>query len=136
VDEGLRALRVRDLSVADLEQRLLAKGFDQAERADAVETLRRTGVLDDRRFAESRAVALAGRGAGDALVRHELVRAGLEDDLVDEAIARLEPESERAQRIAERRGFGAKTARYLSGKGFSEDSLSAVVARSGGGELG
>ena len=136
VDAALRALRHRDLSAADLEHRLEAKGFDDSERADALATLQRTGLQDDRRFAESRAEALAARGAGDALVRYELSRAGVDEELVADAIALLEPEPERARRVAERRGYGPKTARYLSGKGFSEDSIGAVVARSDGGELG
>ena len=136
VDAALRALRHRDLSAADLEHRLEAKGFEETERADALATLQRTGLQDDRRFAESRAESLAARGAGDALVRHELVRAGVDDDLIADAIALLEPEHERAVRIAERRGYGPKTARYLSGKGFSEDSIGALVASSDGDELG
>jgi SOS response regulatory protein OraA/RecX len=136
VDAALRALRHRDLSATDLEHRLAAKGYDEMERADALATLQRTGLQDDRRFAESRAESLAARGAGDALVRHELVRAGVDDELVAEAIALLEPEHERALRIAERRGHGPKTARYLSGKGFSDDSIGAVVASSDGDELG
>jgi SOS response regulatory protein OraA/RecX len=136
VDAALRALRYRDLSATDLEHRLAAKGYDEMERADALATLQRTGLQDDRRFAESRAESLAARGAGDALVRHELVRAGVDDELVAEAIALLEPEHARALRIAERRGHGPKTARYLSGKGFSDDSIGAVVASSDGDELG
>ena len=129
VDAGLRVLHHRDLSTADLDRRLAAKGFDEAQRESALEALTRTGLLDDRRYAEARAAALAGRGAGDALVRHELVRAGVEEGLVADAIALLEPESERALRIAERRGPGPKTARYLSGKGFSEESLNELAGR-------
>jgi SOS response regulatory protein OraA/RecX len=136
VDAALRALHHRDLSAADLEQRLEAKGFDEIERADALATLQRTGLQDDRRFAESRAEALAARGAGDTLVRYELSRAGVDEELVADAIALLEPEPERARRIAERRGYGPKTARYLSGKGFSEESVGALVATPDGQELG
>lgn len=136
VESALRALHHRDLSSADLGRRLAAKGYDDDERENALATLRRTGLLDDRRFAESRAAALASRGAGDALIRHELVRAGVEEDLVADAIALLEPEPERARRIAAQRGYTAKTARYLSGKGFSEDSVVALVATGSGEELG
>jgi regulatory protein len=136
VETALRALHHRDLSAADLEHRLESKGYDETERADALATLQRTGLQDDRRFAESRAAALAARGAGDALVRHDLVRAGVDEELVADAIALLEPEPDRARRVAERRGFGPKTARYLIGKGFSEGSLGALVATSDDNELG
>ncbi len=136
LDAAFAALRHRDRSAAELDARLLAKGFHEGERQDALETLRRTGVLDDRRFAESRGAGLAARGAGDALIRHGLVQAGVDAELIDVVIGALEPESQRALRIADRRGYGPKTARYLSGKGFGEDSLAALVANGQGNELG
>ncbi len=129
-------LRGRDLSAVELDRRLATKGFADAEREEALATLERTGLLDDRRFAEARAAALAGRGAGDALVRHELERAGVEDEVVEDALALLEPETERARRIVERRGRDAKTARYLVRQGFSQDSLGALVASASADELG
>jgi SOS response regulatory protein OraA/RecX len=77
-----------------------------------------------------RATSLVERGAGDELVRHELARAGVAAELVDETVASLPLESERAARIVARRGTGPKTARYLAGKGFSEDVVRAVIAHS------
>jgi regulatory protein len=136
VDTALRALRHRDLSTRELEQRLRAKGFDEPERAEALETLERTGLLDDERFAESRARSLAARGAGDAAIRHALALAGVPREVAEEAVHALEPEVERAQAVAVRRGPGPKTARYLRGKGFSEDAVAAVVAGWNGEELG
>jgi regulatory protein len=127
---ALRALRVRDRSERELDERLEARGISEAARRETLATLRRTGLLDDRRFAEGRASALAGRGAGDALIRHELVSAGVAGDLVDEAMASVGPELERARSLVARRGTGAKTARYLSSKGFSEDVVGAVAGGS------
>ena len=71
-----RALRHRDLSTRNLERRLEQREIGPAGRAEAVETLQRAGVLDDRRFARSRAAALAGRGYGDAAIRFDLERHG------------------------------------------------------------
>ena len=48
--------------------------------ADALATLARTGLVDDRRFAEARARALAERGAGDALIGTISDSAGVERD--------------------------------------------------------
>ena len=135
-DVALRALRHRDLSRRELEERLRAKGFAENERDEALETLERTGLLDDRRFAESRARSLASRGAGDAAVRHALSRAGVEAEIVEEALETIEPEPERARALAARRGGGAKTARYLRGKGFSDEVVAGVVAGASAGELG
>jgi regulatory protein len=136
VDAALRALRHRDLSARELEQRLQAKGYEDAERGSALETLERTGLLDDARFAEARARSLAARGAGDAAIRHALVHAGIDREVVQDAVEALEPEGERAREIAARRGEGPKTARYLRGKGFSEEAVAAVVADSNADELG
>ncbi len=133
---ALRALRYRDLSVRELDERLRAKGYGESERDDAIEALVRTGLVDDARYAESRAHQLAGRGAGDALIRHTLVRAGVEADLAADALLTIAPETERARIVVERRGTGPKTARYLLGKGFSEETVSRVVASESADELG
>ncbi|HEU0248059.1 MAG TPA: regulatory protein RecX [Gaiellaceae bacterium] len=136
VDVALRALRHRDLSRRELEERLRGKGFGEAERDEALETLGRTGLVDDRRFAESRARSLAARGAGDAAVRHALGRAGVESEIVEEALETIEPEAERVLSVVARRGVGPKTARYLRGKGFSDEVVAGVVAGVSGEELG
>ena len=98
------------------------------ERREVLEKLVRTALVDDRRYAESRATSLAERGAGNERIRHELTFAGIDSDVAEAAIELLAPEAERADRIVARRGASPKTARYLAGKGFSEDVVHAVVA--------
>lgn len=132
---ALRALRHRDRSAHEVDRRLAERGFAHEERERALETLVRTSVVDDARFAQARAESLATRGAGDELIRHELAGAGVDPGLVDEAIASLEPEIDRARHIVERRGASAKTARYLHGRGYSHDVVAAAIATSEAGEL-
>lgn len=106
------------------------------ERKDAVETLSRTGLVDDRRYAERRAEVLARRGAGDVVILHELELAGVERELADDAVRLLDSETERARRVVARRGMGARTARYLARKGFSEEAIAAsATIRDDVGEL-
>ena len=135
-DAALRALRHRDLSVRALDERLAARGYGDAEREATIASLLRTGLLDDRRFAESRAQVLAARGSGDALIRHDLSRAGIEPATTEDALATLGPEGDRARAILGRRGPGPKTARYLTGKGFSNETVASVVASAADCELG
>jgi regulatory protein len=135
LDVAYRALRVRDRSERELVERLAERGVAEAEREEALATLRRTGLVDDRRFAERRASVLADRGAGNGLIRYELASAGISDDVVEEALAALDPELERARMVVARRGTGARTARYLSGKGFADSVVGAVAGESGD-ELG
>ena len=108
----------------------------ESERHDVLERLVRTSLVDDRRYAESRANTLAERGAGNERIRHELMFSGVDPDVVEAAIEALPTEMERAERIVSRRGATAKTARYLAGKGFTDDVVHAVVALVGGEGLG
>ena len=129
LDLAIRALRFRDRTAAELETRLEQRGVGAAEREQALETLERIGYVDDERFARMRAEQLADRGSGDALIRDDLERRGVAAEIIEAALAAIEPEHERAARIAERRGPGHKTARYLAAKGFGEDALESVVAQ-------
>jgi regulatory protein len=128
-----RALRHRDLSTRRLEQRLEQRAVAPAERAQAVEALTRSGLLDDERFARGRAAALAGRGYGDAAIRFDLERQGVGGEAADAALAELEPERDRAARVAVSVGGGVRAARLLARRGFGEDAIEAAagVAESG-----
>lgn len=132
----MRALRHRDRTAAQLERRLAERGFDEADRSAALEALSRTGILDDGRYAENRASTLAGRGSGDALIRHDLRAAGVPEDAIERALELIPKELERAERVVERRGASPKTARYLAGKGFSDEAVGAAVAHCVGDGIG
>jgi len=122
------ALRHRDLSTERLEQRLERRAVPPAERARAVETLTRAGLLDDGRFARSRARALAARGYGDAAIRFDLERQGVDAEIAAEALAELEPERDRALRLAATAGGAARAARLLARRGFGEEAIEAAAS--------
>jgi regulatory protein len=122
-----RALRTRDLSRWEVSQRLANRAAPGAAD-EALATLTRTGLVDDRRAAESRAFGLAARGYGDAAIRHDLAGRGLGGDEIETALAALEPEDGRAAAIVQRRGSGPKTARYLAARGFAEDVCESALA--------
>jgi SOS response regulatory protein OraA/RecX len=136
VETALRALRHRDRSAAQVETYLAERGIAADAGGEALETLVRTGLVDDARFAERRGAKLAERGAGNALIRHDLARAGIGRDVIESTIDELESERSRAERVVGRRGPSAKTARYLAAKGFSEETIRDVVARSDDDALG
>jgi len=122
-----KALRHRDVSSARLTQRLEAAAVAPAVRADALDVLARAGLVDDERFAERRAEALAERGFGDEAILHDLERQGLPAELRQHAVATLADEAVRARGIVARRGSGPKTVRYLAAKGFGEGALEAAL---------
>lgn len=129
VAKAARLLAKRDLTEQELAERLSRAQVAPAVRSEALGRLVQARAVDDERVARSRAQALAQRGAGDALIRHDLVGRGIAEDLVEAAVGGLEPEAARAEQIAEARGAGLKTARHLARKGFSEDSIESACAR-------
>ena len=127
IEIAARALQHRDRSRRDLEERLARAGIDEDKRHDALETLERVGYLNDERFAVARAEALAGRGYGDAWIRHDLAGHGVAAEAVAAAIAALVPEAERAAALVERLGNTPKTGARLTRKGFGHDALEAAL---------
>jgi SOS response regulatory protein OraA/RecX len=130
-----RALRGRDLAVAELANRLARAGVAPAPRAETLAVLDRAGLVDDGRFASDRSVVLAERGYGDAWIRWDLERRGVAAELVESAVAALEDESARVERMVAARGGGPRVARMLARRGFGEDAVelaaNAPVAASG-----
>ena len=120
-----RALRHHDRSRREIDERLVRAGIADEARLEALETLDRLGYLDDGRVAAARAEALATRGYGDEAIRHDLGGRGIGQDDVEQALARLEPEAERAALVAGT-GGGAATAARLRRKGFGEDTVAAA----------
>jgi regulatory protein len=118
-----RALRHRDRSSRQLDQRLARAGFDDDARADALETLERIGYVDDARFAAHRAETLAARGYGDEAIRAALETEGVAAELAAEAVAGLEPEADRARELVASLGPSPRTFGRLLRKGFSEDAV-------------
>jgi SOS response regulatory protein OraA/RecX len=122
-----RALRRRDLSERGIAERLARASVAPAAVEESLAVLARAGLVDDTRFAHTRAANHAERGYGDAAIRHDLERQGIEAEVIRAALESLEAEGERARRLVERRGPGASTARYLASKGFGEEALEAAA---------
>lgn len=122
-----RALARRDLSAHEVARRLDRAGVIAPVAEDVGETLRGVGALDDRRVAATRANALADRGWGDAAIEAKLAQAGLDEPLVRDAVAGLEPEAERAQRVFATAADPAKTARRLVARGFAPETVGGLL---------
>ena len=123
-----RELRRRDLTARGLGARLEQRGVAPAAGAEALAAATAAGYVDDARFARDRAAALAARGYGDAAIRWQLEREGVEPELAASACEELEPERARAARLVERRGASIATARFLGRRGFDEEVVATLVA--------
>ena len=133
---ALRALARHDRSRASLDARLSGAGVAAAERQHVLGRAERSGLVDDARFAATRARQLAERGAGDLLVLADLERQGVDEHVARDAVVALDPEADRAARIIARRGATPQTLRYLASRGFGEEALEAFVADIESGALG
>ena len=122
-----RALRRQDLSERGIAERLGRASVAPAAVAESLAVLSRAGLVNDARFARSRAGALAERGYGDAAIRYDLDRHGVAAELIQDALDGLEGEGERARKLVERRGRSTRTARYLASRGFGEGSVEAAL---------
>jgi regulatory protein len=129
IDLAAQALRHRDRSRRQIDERLARAGVEDDRRADALDALERIGYVDDARFAGQRAASLAERGYGDEAISALLAADGVSQDLVGEAVGALRPEAKRAAEIVASLGASPRTAARLARKGFGED---AVEAASGG----
>ena len=128
------ALVRRELTRAELTERLERRNIAPRDREEALAAVARAGLQDDRRVARARAAQLAARGYGNTAIRADLDQRGLSGEDADAALAELEPELPRALRFSARSGNGVRTAQALARRGFEEGTIEAFIA--GDGESG
>jgi regulatory protein len=138
---GLHLLARRELSEAQIRQRLARRGYATEDIDTAVTRLRDERALDDRRVASAIAhTETRVRGRGRLRVRRRIEAAGisaaLAQDAVDAVFADIDPDALLAAAL-DRRLRGRATIeddrefqrlfRYLSGQGFEHDRILALL---------
>ncbi len=138
---------LRRVLMRRVERSARVHGTDREAGAEWVDgivaRLQRAGLVDDRVYAEGRALALFRRGASRRLIRHQLAAKGVGEDDIAAALAALEdeapdPDLAAAAAYARRRRRGPYRAQdraehrerdmaALARQGFSLDSVRAVV---------
>jgi len=124
--DAARVLRHHDVSRRRLDERLARRGAGAEARADALATLAQAGLVDDARVAATRARSLAERGYGDAAIRFSLEREQLAAEVVEEALAALEPERDRMKTLLPDPA-DVKALRRLAARGFAAETLEDVA---------
>ncbi len=139
--DGLKMLARRELSAAQVRQRLARKGHDAEAVEAALDRLRSERALDDVRvaLAIARTETLLKR-RGRLRVRRQVEAAGIAADIAERAVAEvfgdLDPEALLAQALDRRlkgRPLGpdprdyARLFRYLLTQGFEGDRVSAAL---------
>ena len=139
---GLRMLAGRDLSEAQIRERLERKGFPPDAIDATVARLTEEGAIDDRRTAANRARAeLFVRGRGRLRVLQQLRAIGITPETAEQALADAIGQTEetalveralqrrwrgRAARIEDQAEF-RRLYRYLTGRGFSASAITTVL---------
>jgi len=141
--DGLKMLARRELSEAQIRQRLARKGHSESDIDEAVDRLRGERAIDDARVAAAIArTETSIRRRGKLRVRMQIQRAGIGKDLakraVDEVFSGID-DDELIEASLRKRLHGRDTLaddrefqrlyRYLVGQGFETDTIMRVLSR-------
>jgi len=140
--DGLKMLARRELSEAQVRQRLTRKGHEADAIDEAVDRLRAERAIDDNRVAEAIArTETAIRRRGRLRVSQQIQRAGIDKATatraLDDVFGALDPDAlieaslarrlRGRERIADDREF-QRLYRYLVGQGFESDRVIRLLA--------
>lgn len=131
----------------EIEQKLLEKEIDPEAAADTVHRLQEENLIDDASYAQEWAQQrVTGRKKGKVLVKQELKRKGIDQELIDDALDALGEDDElrSAEELAAKKWRTTKgdlwdrkrkTAAFIMRRGFSSDiarrALDLALSREG-----
>ncbi|MGA1874662.1 MAG: regulatory protein RecX [bacterium] len=143
-DFALNYLSYRARSCKEVYDRLRRKGYDEEIVEQVVHYLIDLGYLDDRKFAYDWSCSLIDRKiAGRKLIRYELYRKGIPEDIIEETIQRIYDSEDREKELAfqlirrridryhkkEQEKLRRSLANLLSRHGFSTSVILEVLPR-------
>lgn len=89
-EAAYRLLSVRDRSTAELEDRLLSKGFDPLIVEETISRLTEVGLLNDRKFARSWVLQRTKYSArGKNILRQELRHKGINEEIISAVLEEI-----------------------------------------------
>jgi regulatory protein len=140
-DDAFNLLSYRERSQAELEERLVRKGYSVQIIAEVISTLKDLNYLDDRRFARKWIKdRIRNRPRGRYVLELELGKKGIDERIIKESLADLlseEKELELALRVARKwikiypqkqDDNMIKLKKHLQNKGFSLDILNKAIS--------
>jgi regulatory protein len=129
--QAIRLLARREYARAELEQKLIAKGWGRVEVRIALDELATRGYLSDARYAEAIAAQRAG-GYSRRRIAEELKARGVARSDIETALAGAEIDDDAALRALWQRRFGrapgnerekARQVRFLQARGFALSTI-------------
>jgi len=135
-EAAVRLLARREHSRRELAAKLRSRGAEGEAIDEVLEALAREGLQSDARFAESYTHSRRERGYGPLRIRGELNERGVDDALIEEALAAFD-DWERLGEEVRLRKFGrrpprdwperAKQMRFLQYRGFAAEQIRAAL---------
>jgi regulatory protein len=124
-ERAYRLIAYKERSETEILGRLLDDGYPEGVSECTVRQLAESGLLDDRRFAETSARSLTEiRGLGRVRAERDMARRGIPDELAREALDALVPAEDEPSRALE-------AARRLGRSGDSVERLATRLVRRG-----
>ena len=146
-ESAVRLLSYRARSVKELEDRLRRKGFDPATIKQVLESLARSGLLDDVDFARSFAHdKLLRKPMGKSLLKYQLRHKGIPNEVIEQVLSEMyekDAEDEYATNLARDRFRRLRSSYlkldpqkqkkrlsdYLARRGFEWETVAKAVGR-------
>ena len=139
--KGMDYLARREYGRQELEQKLIAAGFESVTVAATVEKLTGEGLQDDHRFTDSFTRSRINQGKGPVRIRQELGERGLSAGLIDDVLKEVAEDWFELARQVRRKKFGpglpqefkakARQMRFLQYRGFESSHIKAAVSPHG-----
>jgi regulatory protein len=129
----------REFCSAELARELAGRGYAADIIQATIDELVEDRYVDDRRYAESYVRSHAQRGQGPRRLRQDMAAAGLDEGLIEEALAAGPDWKQLARDIRERKfgaeppadwGERARQSRFLQYRGFSNDHIGSALGSS------
>jgi regulatory protein len=131
----------REYGQRELEQKLIAAGFESVTVAATVDKLTGEGLQDDRRFIENFVHSRINQGKGPIRVRQELGERGLNAGMIEAVLEDVAEDWCALARQVRDKKFGpglprdfkekARQMRFLQYRGFDSDHIQAAVSPHG-----
>ena len=126
--KAVRMIGNRSLSAKEVEKRLTATHCTADIVRETVEWLEQTGLIDDKEYAESIVSHYSKKGYGEARIRNELFKRGIDRELWEEALKNQEDSDDVINSFIERKLKGSddkrdiqKVVEALCRRGYSFD---------------
>ena len=131
----------REYGQRELEQKLIAAGFESVTVTTTVDKLAEEGLQDDRRFIENFVQSRINQGKGPIRVRQELGERGLDAGMIEDVLEDLAEDWCALARMVRDKKFGpelprdfkdkARQMRFLQYRGFDSGHIQAAMAPHG-----